>query len=93
MGTFNDLEIMYIINSILFFCMIIFSLLADLHYKIYRLYIGSGLLAGFTVPFIILGFMFPTDPGVLPVVFFMVPFLLLLSWWQAIRTKIRETGE
>ena len=75
------------------FCMTIFSLLADLYYKIYRLYIGSCLLAGTTVPFIILGFMFPTEPGVVPVVFFMVPFLLLLAWCQAIRAKISETGE
>lgn len=74
-----------------FIILLVFSLAE--YFKKNTPYVGAGLLAGSTIPLIIVGFMKSSVYGVLPAVFIAVPAFLITALNIVLKEKARSEGQ
>lgn len=86
MESIDEASMVIVVSQFIIFT--IFSL--AVYFKKNTLYIGAGLLAGSTIPLIIVGFMKSSVYGVLPAIFIVVPAFLLTALNIVLKEKARS---
>lgn len=86
MESIDEASMVIVVSQFIIFT--IFSL--AVYFKKNTPYIGAGLLAGSTIPLIIVGFMKSSVYGVLPAIFIVVPAFLLTALNIVLKEKARS---